>query len=157
MTSHAAAAASLQRADTLPASATRQTGAYGVIVSSSGKVLTVFAENGRCYLPGGRVEPGETPRDALIREIAEECGWSAAIVSPLRESTQSIMGGDILLNTSHWRARLLAPLGTPPEFLPHWLGVEEALSSLHREADRAALGAAVRGKPVAPALPLSAA
>lgn len=138
------AAARFERADPLLSPRVEQSGAYAVILDNGGRVLTVRAENGRCYLPGGRVEPGETPRQALAREIAEECGWSAAILSPLRQSTQDIMGGEVLLRTSHWRARLLAPLGSTPECRPEWLLVEEAAASLHRQADCAALHAATR-------------
>jgi 8-oxo-dGTP diphosphatase len=151
MSFHAAATSS-ERAHTLPSAPIEQSGAYGVILDEHGQVLTVRGENGRCYLPGGRIEPGETPRQALAREIAEECGWSAAILSPLRQSTQEIMGGDILLRTSHWRARLLAPLGTIPDCRPEWVPVEEAASCFHREADRAALRAAIRRQPARPAI-----
>jgi 8-oxo-dGTP pyrophosphatase MutT (NUDIX family) len=146
-----AAAASFERADTFRSAPIEQSGAYAVILDDQGRVLTVRAENGRCYLPGGRIEPGETPRQALAREIAEECGWSAAILSPLRQSTQQIMGGDILLRASHWRARLLAPLGNTPECCPEWLATEEAAAAFHREADCAALRAAIRRQPPRPA------
>jgi 8-oxo-dGTP diphosphatase len=150
-----AAAASFDRADGSPSAPAEQSGAYAVILDEQGRVLTVRAANGRCYLPGGRVEPGETPRQALVREIGEECGWSAAILSPLRQSTQEIMSGQILLRTSHWRARLLAPLGTTPEYRPDWLPVEEAAASFHRDADRAALRAAVKRQPAGPVRPLA--
>lgn len=141
------AAAGFQPADTPLAAPANQAGAYAVIFDTDGLVLTVLAGNGRCYLPGGRLEPGETPRQALAREIGEECGWSAAILSPLRQSIQPIMGGEVLLRTSHWRARLLGELGNPPEFRTSWLPVADALACLHREADRAALRAATRHQP----------
>jgi 8-oxo-dGTP diphosphatase len=126
-----------------------QSGAYAVILDREGRVLTVSGEAGRCYLPGGRLEPGETPRQALIRELAEECGWSAAILSPLRQSSQRIMGGAVLLRASHWRARLVAQLDAPPECENEWLDIGQALSRLHREVDRAALRAATRHSPAA--------
>ena len=49
-----------------------QSGAYAVVQDREGKLLTVVVESGRFYLPGGRLEPGETARRALVREIAEE-------------------------------------------------------------------------------------
>jgi len=141
------AASILAQSKISPAIPVSQSGAYAVILDGDGRVLTVRGETGRYYLPGGRLEPGETPRQALIRELGEECGWSAAILSPLRQSSQRIMGGAVLLRASHWRARLVAKLDGPAECENEWLEVGQALARLHREVDRAALRAATRHMP----------
>ena len=47
------------------------------IVFKGNSVLVVSQENGHQYiLPGGRLEPGESPLEALHREILEETGWT---------------------------------------------------------------------------------
>ncbi len=37
---------------------------------------------GRMMMPGGHVEPGESPAEAALREVAEEAGLAARLVSP---------------------------------------------------------------------------
>ena len=45
------------------------------------------------YLPGGRVNIGETAEDAVIREVQEEIGISAKIIRPLWLN-QALFNGD---------------------------------------------------------------
>ena len=116
-----------------------QSGAYAVIEDSDGRVLTVEARNGRSYLPGGRIEPGETPRRALIREIGEECGWSAEIAAPLGRTVETIMGGTVTLQASYWRAALSRPVENNAEHRLVWMAPAVALGRLHRAGDRKAL------------------
>ncbi|GAA2558750.1 NUDIX hydrolase [Pseudonocardia hydrocarbonoxydans] len=48
---------------------------YAVVRDSAGRVLLVRRlDTGDWELPGGRVEPGESATDALVREVAEETG-----------------------------------------------------------------------------------
>lgn len=50
----------------------------GIVLDAAGRLLLVRRANepgrGLWSVPGGRVEPGETDRDALVRELAEETG-----------------------------------------------------------------------------------
>ena len=45
-----------------------------VVLRSNGRVLLVQPRSGRWQLPGGRLEPGESPRRAALREVREETG-----------------------------------------------------------------------------------
>lgn len=55
-------------------------GAYAVIVRDSAVLLSRLSEAspvftpGAWHLPGGGVDPGEQPADALVRELREEAG-----------------------------------------------------------------------------------
>ena len=44
------------------------------VVRRTGKVIVLTNRDGSHYLPGGRLEPGESYREALAREVEEECG-----------------------------------------------------------------------------------
>jgi ADP-ribose pyrophosphatase YjhB (NUDIX family) len=58
-----------------------------IVTDAAGRVLLVrrshAPEAGRWALPGGKVEPGETLADAVIREVVEETGLA---VRPGREA-----------------------------------------------------------------------
>lgn len=63
----------------------RRIGAYGVCWDGDGRLLLVRAgprstRPGTWCLPGGGIEHGEHPVDALTREVAEETGLAVAVV-----------------------------------------------------------------------------
>ena len=59
--------------------------AYGIIVRDSSILLT--KQYGMFHLPGGGIELGESPEQAVIREVREETGFIAA--KPKLVETQS--------------------------------------------------------------------
>ena len=60
---------------------------YAVIRDSEGRVATV-QEHGHLWLPGGGIEGGETPEQALVREVEEECAQRLQIVEKIGEALQ---------------------------------------------------------------------
>jgi len=55
--------------------------AHCVVCDGAGSILLVRHVEGRWMLPGGAVEPGETPADAVRRECWEE---ASVLVEPVR-------------------------------------------------------------------------
>lgn len=55
--------------------------AYGIITDGSQILLAHWNERGHSgwTLPGGGIDPGEDPADAVIREIFEETGFQAEV------------------------------------------------------------------------------
>ncbi len=84
----------------------QRTAAYGVVTSDRGVLLTelsaLTSAPGRWTLPGGGLEAGEAPVDALHREVWEESGQEVAAVRLLEA------------HTSHWVGR--APSGRLEDF-----------------------------------------
>jgi 8-oxo-dGTP diphosphatase len=60
---------------------------YAVIRDSAGRVATVQA-HGHLFLPGGGIEAGESPEQALVREVEEECAQRLQVVEKMGEALQ---------------------------------------------------------------------
>lgn len=58
------------------------------LVLQSGKVLVVRNPANDCFLPGGGIQSIETPQEAVIREIREECAHHARIERDIGEAIQ---------------------------------------------------------------------
>ena len=58
------------------------TSARAVVIHGK-QVMLVRDPNETHIIPGGRLEPGEAPEDALRREVIEETGWSLVFFKPI--------------------------------------------------------------------------
>jgi 8-oxo-dGTP diphosphatase len=87
----------------------------GIVTDASGRILLIERghppQAGRWSLPGGRVEPGETDEQALVREMREETGLlvrpgglagtverpgPAGTVLVIRDYTATVTGGELV-------------------------------------------------------------
>ncbi|WP_430868734.1 (deoxy)nucleoside triphosphate pyrophosphohydrolase [Demequina aurantiaca] len=76
----------------------------GAVIVRDGKVLCAQrgAESslaGLWEFPGGKVEPGETARDALVREITEELQCVVSVGSELETTSYDYDFGTVILTT----------------------------------------------------------
>lgn len=60
--------------------------AGGVVIDTAGRVLLVRQRDGSWSFPKGGVREGEDPRDAAIREVAEESGLAGLVMVRLLHS-----------------------------------------------------------------------
>lgn len=79
----------------------------GGVVIHKGKVLLLYKnQNGRYLgwvMPKGTVEPGETYKQAALREVKEETGAAARIIQYIGKTQYNFRGsGDTINKTVHW-------------------------------------------------------
>ena len=85
----------------------------GLVHVEAGRLLVVRSRNKKAfYLPGGKIEAGESPEDALRREVREELGIELAGPAVLKRYVAPAYGeGEgAMVDMTCFTARLL---GTP--------------------------------------------
>lgn len=126
-------------------------GAYGVILAGRRALLALTeSEEEGVVLPGGGIEPGESPLRALHREAMEETGWR---ISPLRRI--GVYGRFTWMPEYGFHAekichvylcaagRRVAP-PSEPDHRPVWVDAAQAAGMLSGAGDRALFRAALR-------------
>jgi 8-oxo-dGTP diphosphatase len=76
--------------------------AYALLRTNRG-VAVVLAEDGRLFLPGGGLLDGESPEEAVMREVMEECGLAVLCDKRYAEAVQYFTARD----GRHYRSHMV--------------------------------------------------
>lgn len=90
--------------------------AGGVVTSPEGRLL-VFFRHGRWDMPKGKIDRGETPEQAALREVGEETGLTELQLGPLVGYTWHIyrQGNERFLKRTWWYRMNTANTTTTPQ------------------------------------------
>ena len=102
---------------------------YLLVEASRRRGLWVF--------PKGHIEPGETPEAAAVREVAEEAGVVAAIVSPAGQIDFVVDGRPV--RCIFFLMRYEGECTHPPERARAWHRYDDALNLVHFDDTRRVL------------------
>jgi len=82
-----------------------------VVHDAQGRLLLIRRGHapsaGMWSVPGGRMEPGETEREAVVRELAEETGLTVRPVRPL--GAVRVDGDGVVFTVTDWLCTLAEP------------------------------------------------
>ncbi|WGH77378.1 NUDIX hydrolase [Jannaschia ovalis] len=127
-------------------------GAYAVLIRN-GRVLVTEQDDGttvEIQLPGGGIDPGESPLPALAREVLEETGHSCRILRHLGSFRRFTFMPDYGFHAEKLCHVFLGRPGLrlgPPREAGHrglWLTPQAALARLANAGDAAMLARAIR-------------
>ncbi|MEM0988121.1 MAG: NUDIX domain-containing protein [Pseudomonadota bacterium] len=124
-------------------------GVYAMILGRDGHLLLVD-ERGELQLPGGGIDPGESPWQALHREVREETGWR---ITDIRHF-DAFQRFTFMPDYGYWAhkrqliclARAVRPLSAPTEdwHQPLWMAPEDAALKLDVAGDRVMVARALQ-------------
>jgi len=110
--------------------------AYAVIVAADGRVAAIRATlsdgSSRYWLPGGGLEAGESPAQAVEREVREELGRGVCVEGELGEALQYFYAGDegrwYEMKATFFRAVFDDTPAPGGEYELHWLHARDDAS-----------------------------
>lgn len=110
-------------------------GVKGLLFNGSGKILLLYLGGKGWDLPGGRIHKGESPEEALRREVREETGLCATSFDPLAMELSSwripVPGGDVGLVLSVYVCEAAGEIALSEEHVDFgWFSAEEATERL---------------------------
>jgi 8-oxo-dGTP diphosphatase len=121
-------------------------GAYAILPLNNALLLTHQAKPYDEYqLPGGGIDPGESPIAALHREVLEETGWRIAAPRLFCTYKRFVFMPDYDLWAEKickiYIARPVRKLSAPLEFghTAQWFSINEALNVIRNKGDKDAL------------------
>lgn len=79
-------------------------------------------------LPGGKIDPGETPEQALVREVLEETGLRVMYVVPIFEDLDRVKNGELKPNLTYLITEWYDDVRTTETGVVRWVDPEELLS-----------------------------
>ena len=122
----------------------KRPGAYAVIARNNAVLLTHQAyPRSEFQLPGGGIDPGESPYQALRREVIEETGWSITSLRKLGVYRRFVFMPEYDMwaeKIAHiFLARPVRAIANPTErgHSAIWTSPEAAISVLANDGDRA--------------------
>jgi len=125
--------------------------AAGVLADSCGHILVAQRPLGKSMagyweFPGGKLQPGETPLEALVRELREELGIDVGVARHVLRSTHSYPDVDVHLHV--WKVLTWAgkPAGQEGQAL-QWLPAAELLEKGLLPADAPVVDALLANSP----------
>ncbi|MFS4436930.1 NUDIX domain-containing protein [Paracoccaceae bacterium GXU_MW_L88] len=122
-------------------------GVYGIIASGEMLLLT---QTDTLQLPGGGIDPGESPLRALHRECYEETGWKIAPVRRLgayqRYAWLPEYGFYARKICQIYICRPVRRLGpaTEPDHMPLWMSAANAVAHIDVSGDAVFVARAIR-------------
>ena len=115
--------------------------AYGLIDGGRGQLAVVRTSHG-VFLPGGGIEEGETPEQAVVREALEECGLAVRAGDWAIHAVQFIYSES---ERTHFEklstfvdatVEAVASSATEADHTPEWMAPEAASRLLSPESHR---------------------